>query len=108
MKTKPTHVERSLGGNLRLVWTFKTPLVMGGYDFCTAMLQELVAHLNLTLLPMLDEPAFTTPSRLLANGCNWKPTGFEPPDMQAFFVKAGAGYRFKGENLVTIEQFPSR
>lgn len=98
MRIKPAWIERSLSGNLRLVWTFKSPLAVESYDFCTFILEQAVKWLSLDLLPGLDTPAFTDPARLLCNGCNWRATGHgdvDEAELQAFFVKCGKEFRFK-------------
>lgn len=107
MKIKPAWVERSLGGNVRLVWLFPRPLMTDTYDFTMFVLEKAIKWLNLDLLPGLDESAFTSPTRLLCNGCDWKATGHGPVDeneLQAFFVSCGKSFRFKGaETSVPLE-----
>lgn len=98
MKVKPTYTERSLGGNLRLVWLFNHPLAIDTCEFCTYVLTQAIKWLNLGLLPALDEPAFVAFSRLLCNGCQWEVTGHGPVpdnDLQAFFVRCGREFRFQ-------------
>lgn len=99
MKIKPAWIERSLGGNLRLVWTLPNPLMVESYDFCCFVLKKAVKWLNLDLLPALDEAAFTTPTRLLCNGGDWTKTAFDEitgDALQAFFVGCAKEFRFKG------------
>lgn len=101
MKIKPQWVERSLGGNVRLVWIFSQPMLVDDYGFCAFILERAIKWLQLDMLPALDEPAFQAPSRLLCNGCDWKPTGFPPVPMvalQPFFVDAGRKFRFTPAN----------
>lgn len=120
MRFKPTYTERSLGGNVRLVWILPRPLLVDDYSFCGYILESAVKWLQLELLPALDEPAFVAPSRLLCNGCEWTPTGYPPmPEqaLQSFFVDAGRKFRFKPANETDIpmtvvekamrEKFPS-
>ena len=97
MKIKPAYVERSLGGNFRLIWIFPHPLWVDGLDFCKFFLMEARKWLKVGLLPGLDEPAFENPTRLYCNGCDWKETGHGPvkeSDLQAFFVACGRKFRF--------------
>jgi hypothetical protein len=99
MKFKPAYVERSLGGNVRLVWLLPRPILVETYDFCCFVLEKAMKWLELDLLPGLDESAFTTPTRLLCNGADWKSTGFKPipeAEVQAFFVSCGKEFNFKG------------
>ncbi|HSX11771.1 MAG TPA: hypothetical protein VLF94_08660, partial [Chlamydiales bacterium] len=105
MKHKPSWVERSLGGNARLVWLLAQPLVVDDYSFCAYILDAAVKWLELDLLPALDEQAFLSPSRLLCNGCEWRSTGHGPVsqvELQAFFIAAGKKYRFKSANETDI------
>jgi len=105
MKIKPAWTERSLGGNLRLIWTLPAPLVVDDYSFCSYLLEAAKKWLNLDLLPALDESAFTTPSRLLCNGGVWKATGHGPIrdiDLQSFFVSAGQKFNFNSSATTEI------
>jgi hypothetical protein len=120
MKHKPAWVERSLGGNLRLVWLLSEPLLVDDYSFCAYILDAAKSWLQVDLLPAFDEPAFLAPSRLLCNGCNWRSTGhgaIPAEQSQAFFVSAGSSFRFTPANAADIpleqvekalkEKFPS-
>lgn len=97
MKNPPTWVERSLGGNARLVWLLAKPLPVESFDFCVFLLKASIKWLQTGLLPGLDEPAYVDPARLLCNGCSWRQTGQTIPEssVQAFFVECGKSYRFK-------------
>lgn len=105
MPIKPAWIERSLGGNVRLVWLFSRPLPCESYDFCSALLQAAIEWLRLGLLPGLDTPAFTDPTRLLCNGCDWTETGHGPVSetaLQTFFVDIGRTYRFVAPDGIEI------
>lgn len=106
MKVKPTYIERSLGGNARLVWVFEQPILTDTYEFCAALFLDAQKWLNLDLLPGLDAGAFQDPSRLLCNGGDWHATGHglvSAAAVQAFYVESGRRYRFspptEGDNL---------
>lgn len=104
-RIKPAYVERSLGGNLRLVFLFSRPLPVDGTEFAVFVLQKAVIWLALGLLPGLDEAAFTDPNRFLANGTAWHATGHGPvPEeaLQAFFVEAGKEFRFTPPDSMEI------
>jgi hypothetical protein len=97
MKFKPQWIERSLGGNVRLVWLLPRPLMVDSNDFCSFVLERAVKWLDLELLPGLDENAFTTTTRLLCNGGEWQETKEKPISesaLQAFFVACGTAFRF--------------
>lgn len=106
MAIKPSWVERSLSGNVRLVWTLPRPIPTETYEFCAFILDKAVAWLHLSLLPGLDEAAFTSPTRLLCNGGDWTATDHPPISesvLQAFFVSCGKAFRFNGaENGMAI------
>lgn len=105
MPLKPSWVERSLGGNARLVWLFPKPLPVESYDFCVALLQASQAWLKMDLLAGLDGPALSDPARLFCNGCVWRETGHGPINeaaLQAFFVETGKKFRFVSGDGVEI------
>lgn len=98
MKLRPSWVERSLGGNCRLVWLLDRPFLVGSYDFAVFILQQAKEWLQLELLPGLDAPALEDPSRLYCNGGEW--AGTDAPAVnenlcQGFFVECGSKYVFK-------------
>lgn len=97
MPIKPTYVERSLGGNERLVFEFEQKLPIDTMDFAIFVLEELKKFLSLDLMPGLDEGAFVDPNRLYCNGASWRATGFgkiKSAQLQTFFVKCGKKFRF--------------
>lgn len=105
MKIKPTWIERSLGGNIRLVWVFEKPLMVDGRDFCIALLQAAKKWLNIDLLPSPDEPAFVNPNQTYCNGGVWRPTGFPPlkeTELQPFYVKVARDFKFVSADLNDI------
>lgn len=105
MPVKPAWVERSLGGNFRLIWLLASPLRTAEYDFTVFVLQEARDFLKLGLLPGLDEPAFVTATRLYCNGLNWRATGhgpIKPEALQAFFVECGRKFRFRAPDDANI------
>lgn len=105
LKIKPSWIERSLGGNVRLIWLFERALPIDSYDFCVFLLDRAITWLNLEMLPALDKGALTDPARLLCNGADWKSTG-EPAitqqDLQAFYVEAGKEFRFNSPDDCAI------
>lgn len=96
-KHKPQWIERSLGGNLRLIFIFPRPLVVDTNDFAVFLLGRAVDWLALNLLPGLDTPAFEDPNRLYCCGGPFIETS-EPlisaDALQAFFVEAARKFRF--------------
>lgn len=102
MDLKPTWIERSLGGKTRLVWELEERMLVDGHIFCTFVLQKAVGWLRLNLLPGLDEPSFCEPTRTYCNGCVWRPASKTPipaSAAQAFLVKCGTEFNFKGTDL---------
>lgn len=97
MRLKPSWVERSLGGNCRLVWILALPLLVDSTEFAQFVLQESKKWLQMELLPGLDDGALCDPMRLLCNGCDWWSTEFlsvSENECQAFYVKCGQAFRF--------------
>lgn len=99
LKLKPSYVERSLGGNVRLIWCLPRPLMSETYDFTCFLLEKAINWLNLEILPGLDAGAFTTPTRLLCNGGEWRAVAGAKPipenELQAFFVKCAKEFKFE-------------
>jgi len=98
MPVKPSWVERSLGGNCRLLWTLPRPITAETNDFAIWILQHARKFLSLDLLPGLDASAFEDPNRLYCNGGNWRPTGhgvINENKLQAFFVECAKKFKFK-------------
>lgn len=105
MRIKPAWIERSLGGGARIVFTFPRPVIVEDSEFCTTLLQSVRAWLNLDLLPSLDEPALTNPTRLFCNGADWRATGHGPipeESLQAWYVTQGQKFRFRGQDGATV------
>lgn len=105
MELKPSWVEKSLGGNVRLIWLLEKPLLMEDFKFSVAILRDAAKWLRLDLLPGLDEPAFVDPGRRFCNGAEWKHTGHGPIPMakaQAFYVTSAQEYRFTPANAVDV------
>lgn len=105
MKIKPSWIERSLGGNFRLVWLLERPLQVGGNDFCYYLLNAAKKWLKLGLLPGLDEPSFVTGTRLYCNGAEWRSTGASPVPLaasQSFFVETAKHFRFKAPDAAQV------
>lgn len=104
-KIKPQWIERSLGGNLRLLFLFSRPLLVDSADFAIFLLEKSIAWLALDQLPGLDRGAITDPNRLYCAGDGWLATGHPPvPEnaLQAFFVDAAREFRFVAPEGVEI------
>jgi hypothetical protein len=67
------YYERSLSGKCHLVWQFKNPLVLAGWELAIEFLKVASAGLQLrAALPSFDEGHFLNPTRLLTNaGGQW-------------------------------------
>lgn len=120
MKVKPMWIERSLGGGVRLVWVFESPLKVHNNQFCMDLLKRLRKAFNLDLLPALDEGALADPNRLFCNGGEWTPTGAGPVpsvELQFHVLEVARNYNFQGGEYNAIpldvvevalrKQFPS-
>lgn len=105
MPVKPAFIETSLGNHRRLVWTLEAPVYVASKEFAMLFMQRAKKWLRLDLLPMLDEPAWEDPARLLCCGDKWAPTGHGPipPDaMQHFFFECGKAFSFNSSDDVNI------
>lgn len=97
MELRPTWVEKSLGGNFRLVWMLKNPIPLDYPGFAEHILVSAVTWLPTGELPGLDEKAFTDPARLYCNGCMWRPTAqgtLAEHRIQSFLFQASEKFRF--------------
>lgn len=103
LKFKPSRLERSLGGNLRLVWEFERPVLVESDKFCNAFLIDAKKWLNVDALPGLDEGAFEDCNRLYCNGGQWvEVTGAKPireTAIQSFYFEVSKNYRWAGDGL---------
>jgi len=105
MDIKPSWIETSLGGKIRLVWLFLKPLRVDGTDFCIFLLERAMKWLRLDLLPGLDEGAFTDPTRLLCNGGEWLATGHGPlaeVPLQVFYIGVARDFQFVSTDLAEV------
>jgi len=105
MPIKPTYIETSIGGNRRLIWVLEEPILLGSNEFATFLLQKAETWLRLNQLPMLDQPAFITTTRLFCCGDKWEPTGYGPVPLaksQTFFCDCGKEYRFRSYDEILI------
>jgi len=99
MEIRPVWVERSLGGNCRLIWILPRPLQVESMDFSIWILQAAKKWLHLDLLPGLDVSAWENPTRLFCNGAVWRKVDNSGPinenKLQAFFVETAKKFKFR-------------
>lgn len=103
-KIKPQWYERSLGGNIRLIWSFERPLMLDSYDFAAYLLDRTKQWLRLDMLPALDAGALSNPTRLLCCG-KWIGTGasaISNQELQSFYVDAAKEFRFNSTDECNI------
>lgn len=97
MELRPTWVEKSLGGNFRLLWMLAKPIPLDYPGFVEHLLVSAVLWLPTNELPGLDEKAFTDPARLYCNGLQWRPTAqgtLAEHRVQSFLFQASEKFRF--------------
>jgi hypothetical protein len=98
LPVKPTWTERSVGGNVRLVFVFEVPVLVDSFEFSLFVHKAAKKFFGLEYLPGLDVGALEAPERLFCNGCDWKATGHGnvPQTVtQAFVVACARDYHFK-------------
>lgn len=96
----PQWYERTLSGNVRLVWVFEKPAVMPGFGFATAFLTLVSERLRCSaLLAGLDHKATVNPSRHFTNSGEWYPfPGAAPLPLdlvEGWIVETGRTFRFQ-------------
>lgn len=106
-RIKPTYFERSLGGNCRVVWLLERPIpTHGDMDFARFILQKAFDWLGVSVaLPGADVKAWESPTRLYANGGQWRATGANPvpwTESQVFFMKMGSEFKFSSSIQIQI------
>lgn len=69
----PQYVERTLSGNLRLIWLFESPLLVPSDKFLRFFLERVLAEFGPDkLLPAFDKAAWCEPTRYYTNSGEWK------------------------------------
>jgi len=105
MDIKPNWVERSLSGNIRLVWIFERPIMLSSRNYACFILKHLHELLPIKELSNLDQ-GYLEPSRYYANGCQWRQVEKNPVPwavIAGWLVKKSRFYSWKdSEPGVTI------
>ncbi len=72
----PNYYEKSLSGNVRLVWLFESPIIFPSHDFAVSFLKFMLDEFGFEkIAPGLDKPAFIEPGRYYTNSCEWYNVG---------------------------------
>jgi hypothetical protein len=98
MSLKPNWWERSLSGNVRLLWLFKEPLALSSFAFSAFLVTHLKEFFPLGEMAGLDEGALT-PSRLFVNGGEWHKIHDEPVPherLMGWYKRVCEKYNWKG------------
>lgn len=81
MAHRPTYWERTLSGNARLLWCFRTPIRVSKDSIFFAFQDHVFKTLRLDwFLPGFDKSAWNNETLLFTNGAVWHKTGAEPLD----------------------------
>ena len=112
MPIKPTWLEQSLGGNWRLIWELKEPLMVGGdRKFCTFMMKAAAPWLQVNRIDGCDMKAFETFSRMFCFGKPWERLPYEKisvEEAQGFIFQCAKKYnRFESsaeEECIPLEE----
>ena len=68
----PAYCERSLSGNVHLIWLFSEPVLVNGYSVCREFLKFAHDRMRLSSIgPGLDLPAYSDPARRYINSGEW-------------------------------------
>lgn len=68
----PSHVERTLSGNLRLIWLFEEPMTVPSSKYLRYFLKHALEYFQAhKLLPGFDEGAWCEPGRYYTNSGQW-------------------------------------
>ncbi len=98
MGIKPNWIERSLSGNIRLIWIFERPIILPSQNFAVYLLKNLSDLLPINELSNLDRPAAERTTTYYANGCNWRRLHDIPVSwarIQGWLVKISNQYAWK-------------
>jgi hypothetical protein len=69
----PNYFERTLSGNVRLIWLFEKPVSFPSNRFAIEFLKFALSRTKIeAIAPCFDKPAWETPNRLYTNSGNWK------------------------------------
>lgn len=100
---KPRWFERTLSGNVRLVWFFEKPMLVPSAKFLTEFFTKVLEYFPADkLLPAFDKPAWTNPTRYYTNSGEWiefkdaKPIPTER--VQGWLVKVGEKFNWINES----------
>lgn len=96
---RPQWREKTLSGNLRLVWVFFQPLLIPTHSFVIKLLETLDQIIPFRQLAGIDEGALKAPERYYTNGCVWKqinPLPFPHAMLLGHVIKFSEKFDWKG------------
>lgn len=67
----PACMEKTLGGKIRLVWVFESPILTPSFEFCTALMETLLKKLGAPTLLAGYDAASAKPAEMWTNGGDW-------------------------------------
>jgi hypothetical protein len=101
----PAYVERTLSGNVRLVWPLSAAVSVPSREFLVSVLKLSLKALKLDLLGGLDKPAYLDPARYYTNSGEWQQVSENriPAELvQGWVVEVAKKHRWKDEGGLEI------
>lgn len=103
-EARPMWVERSVSGNLRLVWVFEKPIKVASGAFAETLLRTFLSRWGIDdRLGGLDK-AFTSYTQYYCNGGNWRQVGSETSDdaVKTVVYRAAISHRWSDERQAHV------
>lgn len=98
----PNYFERTLSGNVRLVWVFEQAVTVPNRDFLVALLKHAFKAIKVeTVCAGLDVPAWEQPGRYYTNSGVWAEVSSKPLPLdlvQGWVFETAKKYRWKNEH----------
>lgn len=105
MPHQPAYFERTLSGNVRLLWPLTAPVAVPSREFLVSVLKTALKNLKLELIGGLDKPAFLDPARYYTNSGEWLEvsTNRIPSELvQGWVFEVAKKHRWKDEGGLEI------
>lgn len=98
----PAWAERTLSGNLRLIWLFERELTLPSRRFLKLLLDRIQELVPVDRIAGLDKPALLAPERYFTNGARWvKLSNYVIPfdELKGWVIKASEKFDWNSRDL---------